>query len=51
MRGGPVTWEIFKETFLDWFFLREMRDDKVTEFINLFQRGKSVNDYFFEFIK
>ena len=51
LRGGPVTWEIFKETFLDWFFLREMSEKKVVEFINLRQVGKSVHEYSLEFIK
>lgn len=25
-RGGPMTWEIFKTTFVDQFFPREMRE-------------------------
>ena len=29
-RVGPVTWEIFKETFPRWFFPREMREENVT---------------------
>ena len=51
LRGGPVTWEIFRVTFLDRFFLRVMKEGKVTEFINLCQGGKSVHEYFLEFIK
>ena len=50
LRGGPVTWEIFKAAFLDRFFPREMREKKVAEFINLHQGGKSVHEYFLEFI-
>ena len=43
--------EIFKEDFLDQFFPREMREEKVTEFINLRQGGKSVHEYSLEFVK
>ena len=46
-----MTWEIFKVAFLDWFFPRNMREDKVTEFINLHQGGKSVHEYSLEFIE
>ena len=35
LRGGMITWEIFKATFLDRFFPREMREDIVIELINL----------------
>ena len=35
LRGGPVSLEIFKAAFLDRFFPRDMREDKVTKFINL----------------
>ena len=51
LSGGPVTWEVFKETFLDRFIPREMREEKGVEFINLFQGGKSVHEYSLEFIK
>ena len=27
LRGGPVTWEVFKKAFLDRFFPREKRKD------------------------
>ena len=40
LRGGPLTWEIFKKAFLDWFFPREMRKEKVVEFIKLHQGGR-----------
>lgn len=29
LRGGPVIWEIFKEAFLDWFFPRNIGEEKV----------------------
>ena len=51
MRGGQVTLEIFKVTFLDWFFPREMKAENVKEFINLCKGGKRVHDYSLEFIK
>ena len=50
-RGGSVTLDIFKVDFLDWFFPRHMREEKVTDFINLCQGGKSVHEYSFEFVK
>ena len=37
LRGGPVTWDIFKVTFLYQFFPKDMREKKVVEFINLRQ--------------
>ena len=46
-----MTWYIIKKAFLDWFLPREKREDKVTEFINLYQGGKSVHEYSLEFIK
>ncbi|TMX04331.1 hypothetical protein EJD97_009754, partial [Solanum chilense] len=45
LRDGPVTWDILKVAFLDRFFPREIREEKVTEFINLCQRGKSVHEF------
>ena len=44
LRGSPVTWEICKEAFLDRLFPREIREEKVMEFINLRKGGNSVND-------
>ena len=46
-----MTWEIFKTTFLDRFFPRDMREEKVTEFINLPQVGKSVHYFSLEFVQ
>ena len=51
LRGGHLTWEIFKKTFLDRFFPREMREAKVVEFINLHQGGISVHEYSLKFTK
>ena len=45
LRGGPLTWEIFKKAFLDRFFPREMREAKVVEFIKIRQGGISVHEY------
>ena len=46
-----MTWEIFKVAFLDLLFPREMRKEKVVEFINLRQGGRSFYEYSLEFIK
>ena len=35
LRRVPVTWERFKTVFLERFFLREMREAEVEEFIKL----------------
>ena len=51
LRGGPVTWEIFKKNFLDWFFPREKREDKVLEFIKLHQGGMIMIEYSLKFNK
>ena len=51
LRGGPLTWEIFKKGFLDRFFPRETKEDKVVEFINLCQGVMSVHEYSFKFTK
>ncbi|XP_069144491.1 uncharacterized protein [Solanum lycopersicum] len=51
LRGGLVTWVIFKAAFLDRFFPREMSEEKVMEFINLRQGGKSIHGYSLEFVK
>ena len=45
LRAFPLTWEIFKKTFLDRFFPRKMRESKVVEFINLLKGGISVHEY------
>ena len=41
---GPVTWKIFKKSFLDRFFPREHREANLEEFINLLQGGMSVKE-------
>ena len=48
--GGPVTWSVFKAAFVDRFFRREMREEKVMEFINLCQGGRSIRQYSSEFV-
>ena len=35
LRGGTVTWEVFKKALLDRFFPSDKREDKVVEFINI----------------
>ena len=49
LRGGPVTWEVFKKYFLDRFFPMEKREAKVVEIINLRQGGMSVKEYILKF--
>ncbi|XP_027772717.1 uncharacterized protein LOC107018809 [Solanum pennellii] len=47
----PVTWELFKTTFLERFFPREMREAKLEEFINLKQGSMTVREYSLKFVK
>ncbi|XP_004243091.1 uncharacterized protein [Solanum lycopersicum] len=47
--GGLVTWEVLKKGFLDRFFLRDKREAKVVEFINLHQGDVSVIEYSLKF--
>ena len=35
LREGLVDWEVFKATFLERFFLIELRERKLVEFMNL----------------
>ena len=51
LRVGPISWEVFRREFLDRFFLREKREAKMEEFINLLQGGMSVQEYSLKFIK
>ena len=51
LRAGPISWEVFRKAFLDRFFLREKREVKVEEFINLHQEGMSVLEYSLKFTK
>lgn len=37
-------------TFVDWFFPRELREDKLEEFINLNKVNMSVNECALKFI-
>ena len=47
----PVTWELFKTSFMGRFFHREVRDAKVEEFINLRQVSMTVREYSLKFVK
>nr|XP_025886187.1 uncharacterized protein LOC112941207 [Solanum lycopersicum] len=51
LEGVPVTWELFKTTFLERFFPREMKEAKVEEFINLKQGSMTVREYSLKFVK
>ena len=46
-----MTSEIRKGAFLDRFFPEVMREEKVVEFINIRQGGRSVHEYSLEFSK
>ena len=49
--GVLVKWELFKIEFLERFFTREMREDKVEEFISLKQGSLTVREYSLKFVK
>ena len=49
--GVSVTWELFKTTFLERFFPREMMEVMVEEFINLKQGSMTVREYSLKFVK
>jgi len=51
IRAGPIGWEMFKKAFLGRFFPREKREANVEEYINLCQRGMSVQEYSLKFSK
>ena len=44
LRGGWFTLEIFMADFLDQLSPREMREEKVTEYINIHHGGKSSHE-------
>ena len=50
LEGGPITWDIFKNAFLDIFHPREQRESKVENFINILKEGMSVKEYSLMFI-
>ena len=45
----PITIDYFSETFLDRFFLMELREAKAQEFMNLRQVKMTVQEYGFKF--
>ena len=47
----PVTWELYKTTFMEIFVPRQMREAKVEEFINLKQGSMTVKEYSLKFVK
>lgn len=44
-------WYKFKNSFLDYFVPRELREAKVEEFVNLKQEGMTVKEYGLKFIQ
>ena len=51
MSGVLVTWELFKTTFLERLFPREIREAKVEEFINFKQGSMTTREYSLKFVK
>ena len=49
--GVPINLELFKPTFLERFFPREMKEEKVEEFINLKQGSMTLSEYSLKFFK
>ena len=48
--GVPVTWEMFKTTFLESLFPKEKREAKVEEFFNVKQGSMTVEEYSLKFV-
>ncbi|XP_070024920.1 uncharacterized protein [Nicotiana sylvestris] len=48
---SPPTWEEFKEAFMANFILEEDKEAKATEFEQVKQGNKSVQEYYIEFIR
>ena len=51
LEGGPITWDLFKMSFLGWFFPRCMKEGKVDKFINLMYDLMLVRDYSMRFVR
>ena len=47
--ADPMTWQVFQDAFLDKFFLLEIREPKVEEFMNLRQGSMTVKKYCLKF--
>lgn len=48
---GPIAWEEFNGTLLDWFFSLLLREAKMQEFINFKQDNISMREYSLMFTK
>ena len=46
---APSTWDCISETFVDRFFLIELREAKAQEFISLWQGNMTVQEYEIKF--
>lgn len=44
-KAGQIEWDKLKGAFLDRFFLLELREDKVQDFINLKQGHMNVREF------
>ena len=51
MDRALITWELFKTTFLEIFFPRDMSEAKVEEFINLKKGSMIFREYSLKFVK
>ncbi|XP_015087066.1 uncharacterized protein LOC107030212 [Solanum pennellii] len=49
--GVTVTWELFKTAFVERFFPRELREDKIDKFINLKKGSMTFSEYSLKFVK
>ena len=49
--GVPVTWELFNTTFLERVFPREIRKEKIEEYINLKQGSVTPSEYSLKLVK
>lgn len=46
---APMSWQVFQDVFLDRFFLCELREKNIEEFINLRQVLMTVKEYYLKF--
>ena len=47
--AAPISWDWFSETFLDKFFLIQLRESKAQELMNLRQGNMTVQEYGLKF--
>ena len=47
--AGVITWNAFKDKFLEIYFLRDLRKQRAKEFLELKQGNMSVGEYMAKF--